>query len=240
MIKWLLRKPTSDEIINLLLAWRVWIIGAVIGAFVASVVYLISPPKYRTDATIIVDLNVEQILDYETPDRNQNYFLERESSKLVELAWSDDVMARVAQETGLSVMILRSDVLQLGQPSDGGWKFYANSDDPELARKAASIWAKTFYEYAAVESEIALEMLSLQSKIESERALGNDISALTAQYDLLQKDSLGIDPYLDFGEVHVEDLVVSRSIPIGNFVFLGSLLGILSFSLGVLFFYREG
>ncbi len=56
--------------------------------------YLLMPPPYRARATVNVDFNLEQAWPQET-DRQQFYYLERETRKLEEIAWSDAVMQSV-------------------------------------------------------------------------------------------------------------------------------------------------
>src|SRR3972149_2195317 len=53
MKKWLLKTPTSEEFIRLLMAWRVWVAGAVVGAIMAALVYFIAPPPFRAQATVL-------------------------------------------------------------------------------------------------------------------------------------------------------------------------------------------
>ncbi len=232
MKRFLLRQPSADELIGLLMAWRVWVAGGIAGAVIAAIIYLIAPPTFRAQATVIVDLNVEQVVNYETPDRNLNYFLERESSKLVELAWSDGVLSEVAAQTGYSVADLRSGVLQLSQPSDGGWRFYAYSPDPARAQRTAAAWAQVFHQHAMREAALGLQMYQIQNDI---LLASGDVAAMQAQYDALRQQSFGIDPFLDVSLAQVTDLPVSRRIPLGAAMAAGSLLGALGLAWGLLF-----
>jgi hypothetical protein len=109
--------------------WRV------LGAAVAG-----SPPPFRAQATVNVDFNLEQAWPQET-DRQQFYYLERESRKLEELAWSDDVMSQLSSEFVIPVEDLRGGKLQLSQPAEAGWHFYADNVDSQTAASIAS-WAE--------------------------------------------------------------------------------------------------
>jgi len=142
--KWLLKPPQSGDLTTLLMAWRVWIAGAVIGAGAAALLYLLAPPPYRAQATVLVDQNVEQVIPQERSDLLINTYLQRETDKLVELVWSDQVLSRVSSMTGIPVVGLRSGRLSLSQPADGGWHFLANADNPADATLAASAWANSF------------------------------------------------------------------------------------------------
>jgi hypothetical protein len=94
-----------------------------------------------------VDFNLEEAWPEET-DRQQFYYLERETRKLEEIAWSDQVMQAVADASGMNISTLRGQVLSLSQPAEAGWHFYADDRDPGRAESLASTWALTFAEQA--------------------------------------------------------------------------------------------
>ena len=143
---WLFSSPSTDDLIRLLKAWRFWSVGALIGALLGAGVYYIAPPPYRAHATVLVDFNLEQAWPQET-DRQQFYYLERETRKLKEIAWSDMVMAMVVEATGdVTTQELRNGKLSLSQPAEGGWNFYADDADPERAAALASTWSQVFVE----------------------------------------------------------------------------------------------
>lgn len=135
--------PSLDDIIRLLKAWKFWVLGAVLGAFVGGLVYSIFPPAYRARATVNVDFNLEQAWPKDT-DRQQFYYLERETRKMEEIAWSDDVIKLVSSGLLVPQEDLRGGKLQLSQPAEAGWHFYADDKNPERARDLAEAWAKIF------------------------------------------------------------------------------------------------
>lgn len=139
--------PSPDALIRLLKAWRFWVLGAILGAGIGAAVYFVAPPPYRARATALVDFNLEQALPQDT-DRQHFYYLERETRKLEEIAWSDEVMGRVASESGISVGSLRNGTLDLSQPAEGGWHFYAEDMDAKQAEQLASAWAQGFADSA--------------------------------------------------------------------------------------------
>jgi len=147
-MKWLFAPPSLDDLIRLLKAWRFWVLGALVGALIGAGVYSSAPPLYRARATVNVDFNLEQAWPQET-DRQQFYYLEREARKLEEIAWSDTVMQAIADLDGkVTVNELRDDKLQLGQPAEAGWHFYADDQDSRRAAALASAWAQAFVEQA--------------------------------------------------------------------------------------------
>jgi capsular polysaccharide biosynthesis protein len=142
-MKLLLSSPSLDDLIRLLKAWRFWMLGAMLGALLGAAVYFAAPPPYRAKATVNVDFNLEEALPTDT-DRQQFYYLERESRKMEEIAWSDDLMNALSSEFGFSVEELRGDKLQLSQPAEAGWHFYADDADPQTADALASAWTTAF------------------------------------------------------------------------------------------------
>jgi hypothetical protein len=139
-----LAPPSIDDVIRLLSAWRLWILGGLIAAAVGALVYAAAPPPYRARATVNVDFHLEQAWPQNT-DREQFYYLERETRKLMEIAQSDQTLAIVTQAVpGVTVEQLRAGAAQLSQPGNGGWHFYGMDRDPQLASMIASSWAMAF------------------------------------------------------------------------------------------------
>ncbi len=138
--------PSLDDWLFLLRAWRLWLMAFLLGALLGWGAYTFTPLPYRARATVLVDFNMEIAWPTNT-DREQFYYLERETRKLEEIAWSDRVMQQVAAQVGgTSVAELRSGKLRLGQPGEGGWHFYAFDADPDRAAHLAAAWAEAFTE----------------------------------------------------------------------------------------------
>jgi capsular polysaccharide biosynthesis protein len=154
-MRWLFTPPSIDDLVRLLKAWRFWSLGALIGALIGAAVYYIAPPPYRAHATVLVDFNLEQAWPEET-DRQQFYYLERETRKLEEIAWSDAVMEMIAQANGdITPRQLKNGKLLLSQPAEGGWHFYADDSNPERAAGLASTWSQVFVEQVRLQTGIA-------------------------------------------------------------------------------------
>jgi hypothetical protein len=146
--------PSIDDLTRLLKAWRFWSIGALIGALLGAALYYLDPPPYRAHATVLVDFNLEEAWPEET-DRQQFYYLERETRKLEEIAWSDLVMGLVVEADGnITTQELRSGKLSLSQPAEGGWHFYAEDHDRERAAALVSTWSQVFVEQVRLQTSM--------------------------------------------------------------------------------------
>ncbi|MBI1855281.1 MAG: hypothetical protein HYR93_05385 [Chloroflexi bacterium] len=155
--------PSPNDLIRLLRAWRFWLVSAVVGALIGAAVYYIAPPPYRARATVNVDFHLEQAWPQNT-DREQFYYLERETRKLEEITMSDAVLESVAAQVGgVTVQQMRDGQFQLAQPGNGGWHFYADDKDPKKAAAFASAWAQAFAE--KVQADVANPSSGLEQYI---------------------------------------------------------------------------
>lgn len=176
----LLSSPSLDDLIRLLRAWRFWVLGALTGILIGAVVYYIAPPPYRARAVVNVDFNLEQALPAET-DRQHFYYLEREARKMVEIAWSDEVLAQL----DAPIADLRDGKLNLSQPAEAGWHFYADDSDPQIAAALATAWADAFA--VKVQAEIEAGNINEFTKLEvtQSAALPKERSAPLSIYLLM-------------------------------------------------------
>src|SRR5512141_3089779 len=177
-MKFMLSAPSPDNLIRLLKAWRFWMLGAVAGALIGAIVFLIAPPDYRARATVNVDFHMEQAWP-QNSDREQFYYLERETRKLEEIAMSDSVLNAVATQVGGSnAQVLRNEKLQLSQPGNGGWHFFADDRDPRKAEALASAWALAFAQQ--VKSQVAQPSSALEKYISAEPTQTDNLAAKRA------------------------------------------------------------
>lgn len=186
-MNYLLTPPSLDDLIRVLKAWRFWVLGAIFGALIGAVIYYVAPPPFRAQAIVNVDFNLEQAWPQET-DRQQFYYLERESRKLEELAWSDDVVNQLSSEFAIPVEDLRGAKLQLSQPAEAGWHFYADDKDSQTAASLASAWAEAFV--AKTQGEVKAGNINKFVKLET-----------TQSKNLLKERSVPLSGYMLAGSI---------------------------------------
>jgi len=231
-MKWLLASPSLEDFFRLLRAWRFWLLASLLGAAIGTVAYFIFPPNYRAQATVVVDFNLEESLT-EGNDRDLFYYLERETRKLEEVAWTDKTVDAVVQVIGdISVAELRNERLHLSQPQDGAWHFYADDPDPVRAEKIVSLWAESFDQQAQEGVANALALNALKSALENNTIV---LSEVEEKIQKLESESLGISAYLQISLSQKESLPVERKTSLGEFIFFGA-TGMLFFAaLAILF-----
>jgi len=233
-MKTLLSPPSLDDILHLLRAWRFWLLGALLGGLLGMAVYFIAPPEFRARATVVVTFNMEKSWPVNS-DKELFYYLERESRKVEEVAWADAPLQQVADETGFTVQQLRSGKLELSQPQDGGWHFYATDPQASVAAKLASAWAGAFNAQIrqGIENAVALDA--------ARKALAANPSdaKLQASISELEAKSLAITPELQISFSQARDLPVERKSGLGTYVLTGAALLLSIGALMILFWPRK-
>jgi len=211
-------------------------VSGLVGALLGGLIYAIFPPDFRARATVVVDFNMEQAWPVDS-DRELFYYLEREVRKLKEVAWSDDVLAEVAVDVKeITIDELRSGVLELSEPADGGWHFYANDATPARAEQLVSVWAGTFTGQILKGIENAVALDAARKALESNPS----DETLLERISKLESTSLGITPELQISLVQGENLKPNRRIPLGNYVFVGAVSFMVFSALATLFFGKTG
>lgn len=157
----LLAPPSTDDLVRLLRAWRLWLLGGLLGALLGVAAYAVAPPPYRARSSVNVDFHLEQAWPQNT-DREQFYYLERETRKLIEIAWSDATLGRITEAVpAITIEDLRAGAparLHLSQPGNGGWNFFADHRESDAAAQLAGAWARAFQ--AQVRQELEFDSAS--------------------------------------------------------------------------------
>jgi hypothetical protein len=238
-VQWVSSSDSPDQFIGLLQAWRVWLLGAVVGALLGWGVYALFPPAYRAQASLVLDHNIEQAWVF-FPERQLFNFMSREVLKLEAIAFSDATLQQVADQAGgVSIEELRQEKLLLSHPDDGVWHLWAEDKDPDQAELLASTWAIAFADevQGAIEIEPELEAARADLNTLYQKAPDTDPETLTPMLEeiaQLVEQSKGISPYLEISLTQVEDLPVSRTVSQSVYLLAGSILGALGFAFGVL------
>lgn len=217
--------------------WRLWLLGALLGLAAALLFYLLAPPQYRAQATVVVDQNVEQAWTY-FPDRQLFQFMRRETDRLVELAWSDQVLAVLTPDFSLAE--LRAGLLDLSHPADGGWHFSALHPDAATAAELANRWTAAFLDSIALSIDTdpemqaareALAALVLQDPAPDDpqlNALLGEIAALAERVD-------GVSPYVAVSLSQRAQPPTERAVSPASYALAGALGGMfLAFSFTLL------
>jgi hypothetical protein len=232
----LFASSSADDLVQLLQAWRFWLLASLLGGVLGGLAYIVFPPEFRARATVLVDFNMEQAWPVDS-DRELFYYLEREARKLKEVAWSDDLLAAVANIVGdISVEELRSGILELSEPADGGWHFYAYHPTSARAEQLASVWAETFTVkiLQGIENAVALDA--------ARQALVSNPTdeTLLSRIAELESNSLGITPELQISLAQGKNLTAERRLGLGNYVFAGAIILMVLSALFILLFGKAG
>jgi pimeloyl-ACP methyl ester carboxylesterase len=229
-MKTLLSPASLDDLIRLLRAWRFWVLGALIGALAGLAFYYVRPPEYRARATVVVSFNMEKAWP-DKPDNELFYYLERESRKVEEVAWTDATLQQVADQTGLTVSELRSGKLELSQPEDGGWHFYASDPSAKLAGTLAAAWAQAFTTQVQQGIQTAVNLDAARKALESNPG----DKKLQANIQDLESSTLAITPEMQVSLAQAKNLPATRKSGPGIYVMVGAGLLLALAGLGILF-----
>jgi uncharacterized protein involved in exopolysaccharide biosynthesis len=228
MKKRLFSAPSTDHISNALSAWRLLLVAALMGGLIGAALYQLWTPPFRAETRVVIDQNLEQVLP-EAPDREVFYFLERETQKLEELAWSDVVLEQVAEQIkDVTVEELRDGMLQLSQPGDGGWRFYGISDTRERAKLLANRWADVFVDLVRAAVLSANELIAVRSELSS---LTDNLTDETEQKrqqlevkaNALEDSSYGLHPDIQLYQSQKKAITINRIASIGTYIFTGAI-----------------
>ncbi len=259
----LLRPPALQDWIVVLRAWRLWVLGGLLGALAGAGLYAVAPPPFRARAEVVVDYNLEEAWPQAT-DRQLFQYLARENKKLHALAWSDAVLQRTAAQAGVPFTSdWRQGPFTLRDEHDGRWHFWVTAESPQTAQRLARAWAQAFVVEVHQRVQVALRLLSDRSALQE---LGAQMAALevacaTAQPPpecpaqrarleerrtrlegeilALEAASAGILPYVEVSLTQAQALPVTRRASPGAYALTGAALGVLLSLAGALMVMGE-
>lgn len=229
----LVEPDTTDTLIRLLQAWRLWIVAIVAGSVLGGLAYLVFPPPYQAQSTVIVDHNVSEVW-YPAPDRYVWNYLTSEVVKLREVAWSDEVLQGIVDQVpDISMDQLRSDILVLTYVNDGPWHLVVNDQYPERAKTIANIWAESFIEQVrdnmgySIEMELLrVELINLYDTQEYSGVIKEKADEIYAKINEQEKTSNGVSPYLDLYLSEDGSVLNGLASSKGEYIFAGAISGI--------------
>lgn len=229
----------ADPLAEILAAWRLWLLGALAGAVLAWGIYQLFLPDYQARATVVVDANLEEAWEY-FPERDLFNFLFRETERMEEMAWSDQVLGVVIEAVpAYSLSELRSRVLSLSHPSDGGWHFYATSPEPATAQALASSWAQAFVSAVQGATIASPELQAARSRL-SEMLLASSepdpaaMAEVMAELLFLAEHTRGISMYTELYVSQAAELPLQRNVSLASYMLVGSFVGALAVPLCLL------
>jgi hypothetical protein len=160
---------------------------------------------------------------------------------LEEVAWSDSTLQAVANHVGGGETIgqLRSGELFLSQPGEGGWHFWAEDRDPQRATQLASAWAQAFTDQTLQGVSAAVQVQALRASLQNSCNC-QDEAALQAQIQDLERQSLGINPYIQVSLSQAAQLPLSRKVGQGTYLLVGALGASILSALLILFINWDG
>ncbi len=227
----------DSAFVRVLLSWRLWLVGAALGAILGVVLSFVLPRRYETFATVIVDHNREQAW-VTAFDKEMFYFYDVENRKLEAVAMGDAVLEAVAEDVPeVSVVALREGMLRIVKQYDGIWELHVVSDDAALSEAVAGAWAMNFssevmgsLDFEKELEEARAKFLMIQSATVCE-IKENDNAVKPEEWTVLNDaenffkeivtNAKGISPYVEISPVSVTNLVV-HSTPVNSVILLAS------------------
>lgn len=222
----------AERLIQLLMAWRLWLAAALVGALLGWGAFSLFPPANRAQAEVVVDHNIEEAWKF-FPERQLFKFLSRESFKLESLAYADATLQQVVNAVpGTDIVTLRQETLKLGHPMDGIWHFWADDPDPQRAQSLASTWAEAFVAQAHAGVVIEQELEAKRAELNAIYTEAPDTDPLTLtqlldEIDRLIEHSPGISPYLEISLSQDQDLPITPTVPLSLYLLGVSMAAVL-------------
>lgn len=242
--------------VRVLLSWRLWLVGALLGGLLGVLLSFVLPKQYETFATVVIDHNREQAW-VTAFDKELFYFYDVENRKLEAYALGDTVLNAVVEDVPeVSVLELREDMIQLVKQYDGIWEMHVKSNDPDLSRAIAKSWAQAFTNEVMSSLDFQMELEELRADFlmvrtntvcdikEQNNNMTNDQRKLLDEneeyFKKIVRDAKGLSPFVEVVATSVDDLVVVETPVNSSILFAGVITGMLMMlGLGLIFLHEE-
>jgi capsular polysaccharide biosynthesis protein len=157
---------------HLIQRWYLLVGVGLVGAVAASLIVFVAPKKYRAQAVVMVDQQVELAVPPSSPVDDVLY-VSRETVRLEELSYSDSLWEAVYAlvdtpefEAEIAATGDLRESVRAPHYQDGAWYFTAEHTDPAFAAALANAWAESFTATLQGWVETAQEEHSLQAQID--------------------------------------------------------------------------
>jgi hypothetical protein len=132
------------------MGWPRLVLWSMIGAVVFGVYASAAGRAYQASAVVAVHHNVRQAYP-QANEREVASILDQETALLEVVSYSDALWESVREQMAAEGWLRTPedgrrliDSVRLPHPMDGAWQFVAESEDPALAARLASVWAAAF------------------------------------------------------------------------------------------------
>jgi hypothetical protein len=226
----LVRKLDPNNLILVLQSWRLWLLGAILGAIGGGLIFQLTPPSFQAEAIVSIDHNLEQAWPFPM-DKSEFVFIGRETHKLELVAWGDGIFISILTN---NPKYLEEDLaLSIDKSQEGAWGFYATADNKQDAENIVNSWVLAFEEEVISRIDTTFEIEKKRTQILDHIAANPNISVLEIEQEIVKIEDLldgysGISPYLEIDIIQFGKINSTYQLSKSIYLLFGSFLGIVS------------
>jgi hypothetical protein len=169
--------------------WHLMVAFGLFGALLATIITGLGPERYRAQAVVMVDQQVDLALPPLSP-MDDVLYVSRETVRLEDLSYADILWEEVLDRLTSSQFDSEFGSIEELQTfvsaphyQDGAWYFTAVHPDPNLAVELSNAWAEAFVGTVQSWVETAQLEISLQSQLETVAGLQASVGDSCGQLD---------------------------------------------------------